>query len=87
MILREPFVKRISHSCPSLVCASSLPLAYSSRSAKEWKGTFSFHTHRCLVRLRRVPSLRAKCRERIVKSHACPVNAYEERMREACYAR
>ncbi len=65
---------------------TSPPPAYSFRGAKEWKGTFSFNAHRFLARIWRVSSLIAKCRERVVKSRVCPVNAYEERMGKACYA-
>src|SRR5258708_24426734 len=86
VILREPFLNRIPSSRPSLVCASSLLLAYSSQSAEEWKGTFSFHARRFLARGRRVHSLMAKRRERVVSRRVRPVNAHEERMREACYA-
>src|SRR5450755_166644 len=73
VILREPFVKRTPYSRPSLVCASSPPLAYSSRSAKEWKGTLSFHAHRPIARGRRVHSLMARRRERVVNRRVRPV--------------
>lgn len=87
MILREQFVERISCSRPSLVCASSPPLAYSSRTAKERKGTFSFHVRRFIGCGKSVHSLLTKRRECVVNRRLRLVNAHEERMREPCYAR
>jgi hypothetical protein len=87
VILREQFVERVSCSRPSLVWASSPPLAYSSRTAKERKGTFSFHARRFIGCGTCVHSLLTKRRERVVNRRKRLVNAHEERMREACYAR
>src|SRR5215467_10308950 len=87
VIHREPFVKWIFCSLPSLVRASSSSLVYSSRSTREWKGTFPLHAHRFHARGRRAHSLTARRRERVVNGGVRPVNAHEERMREACYAR
>jgi CheY-like chemotaxis protein len=76
----------VNSSLPTSPAQDILP-AYGCRQVKRVKGRLPLHTHRAFTLLRRVPSLIAKCRERVVKSRVLSVNAHKWRMREACYAR